>query len=96
MSPEECDNRLRFRLGDNSGVLCIEEFAIADAPECRDMQRTLREYLVGRPLSDVDLDYLRALKCPADGQCMRAMMWEVEKYQRLFTAKTELGSVIRK
>ena len=74
MSTEECRDRLRFRLSDDSGVPRFEEFAIVDAPDCRDMQHTLREYLVGRSLADVDLDFLRGLKCPANSECLRALI----------------------
>jgi hypothetical protein len=96
MCASECNDRLRFRLSDDSGVLRFEEFVIIDALDCKDMQHTLREYLVGRSLVDVDLDYLRQLKCPADGECLRAMIDEVEKYQRLFAGKGACGSVIYK
>lgn len=89
MFTEECNDKLRFRLGDDSGILRIEEFAIVNAPECRDMQHTVRDYLVGRPLTDVDLDYLRRLRCPADGECLRAMIHEVQKYQRLFAGRSK-------
>ena len=91
MSASECSDRLRFRLSDDSGVLRFEEFTIVDALDCGDMQQTLREYLVGRSLADVDVDFLRGLKCPADGQCLHALIRAVEKYQQLFTQKTGIG-----
>ncbi len=89
MSARECRDRLRFRLADDSGVLRFEEFTIADASECRDMERVLREYLLGRSLADVDLDYLLGLKCPANGECLRAVIDEVQKYQDLFATTAE-------
>jgi len=60
------------------------------------MEHTLREYLMGRPLADVDLEYLRALRCPADGECLRALIEEVHNYQRLFTGKLEAANPRRK
>ena len=87
MTTEKCHDRLRVRLGDASGVLRIEEFTIQNAAECQGMEHTLREYLVGRPLAEVDLDYLRRLRCPADGECLRAMIDEVQKYQHLFSGR---------
>ena len=92
MTTEKCHDRLRFRLGDDSGLLRVEEFAIQNATECQGMEHTLREYLVGRPLADVDLEYLRRLRCPADGECLRALIHEVQKCQCLFAGKTESRS----
>jgi hypothetical protein len=51
------------------------------------MDRRLRAYFVGRPLEDVDMDYLRGLRCPADGTCLRAMIDEVQNFQRLFAGE---------
>ncbi len=36
----------------------------------------------------VDVDYLRGLRCPADGECLSAMIHEVEKFRRLFAGGT--------
>ena len=33
MSAGECNDRIRFSLSDDSGVLCFEAFAIADSHE---------------------------------------------------------------
>jgi len=84
MSPSECDERIRFSLSDESGVLCFETFAIMDAPECRDLEQNLRAYLLGRPLSKADLGYLRGLTCHGDGVCMRAVIRAIEEHQQLF------------
>ena len=93
MCAEDCRNRLRIRLSDDNGVLRFEEFEIVGAPECQDIAATLREYLVGRTLPETDLDYLRRLRCPADGGRARAVIEEVEKCQRLFDRKqTDRGA----
>ena len=84
MSASECNDRLRFRLSDDSGVLRYEEFTILDTLDCKDMQHTLRDYLVGRSLADVDLDFLRALKCPADGECLHALIGMIQTHKQLF------------
>lgn len=83
-STERCKDKLRIRLSDDSGALRFEAIEIVAAPQCRDIEATLREYLVGRSLADVDLDYMQGLQCAADGECMRAVIREVENYQRLF------------
>ena len=84
MFPDDCHDRLRFRLNDRGGVLRFMEFEILNPSRCRDVEETLREYLVGRALADVDLDYLRKLTCTGDGECMQAVIREVQKHQHLF------------
>ena len=84
MFPDACHDRLRFRLNDDDGVLRFMEFEILNASRCRGMEETLREYLVGRALADVNLDYLRKLSCTGDGECMQAVIREVQKHQHLF------------
>ena len=89
MCTEDCRDRLRFRLNDDSGVLRFMEFEIRSAPTCQDMEKTLREYLVGRALADVDLEYLRAPACTGNGECMQAAIREVQKHQHLFVRNHE-------
>ena len=88
MCSDECHDRLRFRLNDDSGVLRFVEFEILNVPGCQDMGDTLRDYLVGRALADVDLDYLRTLSCAGTGECMQTIIREVKKYRDLF-ARTQ-------
>ena len=94
MSAEDCRDKLRFRLNDDSGILRFMEFEILNAPTCRDMEKTLREYLVGRALVEVDLDYLRKLTCTGSGECMQAVIREVQRYQCLFVRNHEDESAI--
>ena len=89
MFADDCHDKLRFRLNDDSGVLRFVEFEIRSAPTCRDVEKTLREYLVGRALADVDLEYLRNLACTGNGECMQAVIREVQKYQYLFVREHE-------
>ena len=84
MFPGECDDKIRFSLNDETGVLHFRTFEIADAPECGDLDEVLREYLVGRPLANVDLNYLQGLTCSGDGQCLRAVIRVVQQYQHQF------------
>jgi hypothetical protein len=87
VNPETCRNRLRFRLTDASGVLRFAEFEIVDAPDCKGLEATLRDYLLGRSLADVDLGFLRRLRCPNHCDCMQAVIREVRKHQALFLRK---------
>lgn len=79
-----CCGQPRFRLSDASGVLRFEEFRIAGAPECSHLEEAIRAYLLGRPLAEVDLAVLRGIQCPANGGCLREVIGEVQKHQRLF------------
>lgn len=82
--PDECRDRLRFRLNDASGVLRFEEFEIVGAPACSNLETMLRDYLVGRPLAEVDLEYLRELRCTGRCECIPTVIGEVRKHQSLF------------
>jgi hypothetical protein len=84
VSEEDCRDRLRFRLNDESGVLRVAEFAIGGASACREVEETLQAYLVNRALADVDPDDLLGFVRDGDGDCVRAVVDEVRKYQRLF------------
>ena len=70
MLSEECHDRIRLSLSDETGVLCFESFEIVGVTQCKDMEQRLRAYLVGRPLRDVDLARLGALRCDGDGVCV--------------------------
>ena len=89
MYAEDCRDKLRFRLNDDSGVLRFLEFEILNASTCQDLAKTLREYLVGRALAEVDLDYLRKLTCAGNGECVQVVIREVQKYQHLFVRNRE-------
>jgi len=84
MFPEERNDRLRYSLSDESGVLRFEEFEIANALECAEIQKALQEYLMGRALAEVDLDHLRSLACRRDGECMEAVIRAVQEHQEMF------------
>lgn len=84
MNPEECVDKIRFTLGDETGVLRVEDFDIVDAPQCWDLADALKKYLIGRPLAEVDLDYIRSLRCRGDGRCMRAIVEAIAEYHGMF------------
>ena len=85
MSPGDCFNKVRFSLNDDTGVLRFETFDIVDLPDSCEMVEELQDYLVGRPLADVDMDYLRGLRCSGDGECLRTTIRMVNEYQQLFS-----------
>jgi hypothetical protein len=83
VNPDDCRNRVRFALSDSTGVLRFTDFDIVDAPECREVAKTLKAYLVGRPLAELDLDHIRGLSCGGNGQCVRDVADEIEDYRRI-------------
>ena len=70
MSPDDCRNRIRFALSDATGTLRFTCFDIVGAPECRETAETLRKYVLGRPLAEMDSDHIRRLTCSGNGRCM--------------------------
>ena len=89
MFPDDCHDRLWFRLNDDDGLLRFAEFEILNASRCRGLEETLRGYLVGRALADIDLDYLRTLVCMGNGDCVQGVIREVRKHQHLFVRNHE-------
>ena len=67
----DCRDKVRFSLSDSTGTLRFTDFDIVDAPECGQVAGTLKEYLLGRPLAELDLDHIRQMTCPGNGQCIR-------------------------
>ena len=94
MLSESCHDRLRFRLNDDDGLLRFVEFEILNTSRCQGMEETLRDYMVGRALKDVDLDHLRKLTCMGNGECMEVVIREVRKHQHLFVRNHEDQSAI--
>ena len=89
MFAENRHDRLRLRLNDDDGVLRFVDFEILDASRCRGTERLLQEYFVGRALADVDFDYLRGLICEGNGECIHAVIREVNKHLCLFVRNRE-------
>ena len=92
MTSQECRDRIRFTLSNETGVQRFKDFELVKGPECGEMGELLREHLVGRPLDEVDLDYLRSLKCrymqslecQGNGGCVLAVIDVIREYQDLF------------
>ena len=89
MLPSKCYDNIRFSLSDDSGVLRIEALEIIDATECRNFEQELHDYLIGRPLAEVDLGYLGSLTCDGNGacDCLWAVIQKMEKHQQRFLSK---------
>jgi hypothetical protein len=84
MSSGGCYDKIRFTLSDSSGVLRFTSFDFVDAPECAETARALGEYLVGRPLAEVDVEYLCAFRCAGSDSCMRALTEVIREHRGMF------------
>jgi hypothetical protein len=80
----ECYDSIRFSLSDLSGRMQFESFDIAHTPECRRAAASIRNYLLHRPLAEVDVGRIRSMErdgtCPCVAQAARL----VREQQRLF------------
>ncbi len=74
----DCRDKVRFVLSDKTGALRFTDFEIVNAPECNGVARTLREYLLGQPLAELDLGYIREMTCTGNGQCIRDIVSVIE------------------
>lgn len=79
----DCRDKVRFALSDSTGTLRFTDFDIVDAPECREVAQKLRGQLLGRPLADLDLDYIRGLSCGGNGQCIRDIVSVIEDHRAM-------------
>ena len=89
MFPDDCHDRLRCRLNDDEGVLRFMGFEILNASRCRGIETALQQCFLGRALADVDLDYLEGLTCNGNGECIHAVIREVNKHLCLFVRSHE-------
>lgn len=85
---EQCYDSIRFSLSDLSGRMRFESFDIVDVPECRDVAARLREYLVGRPLAQVDVQRIRSTECADDCTCLPEVARVVREQQRIFAPRS--------
>jgi len=87
LNPDECVDKIRFALSDKTGVLRVVDFNIVDALQCSEFAEGLKRYLIGRPVVEIDVDYIRSLRCSGDGQCMRAIVDAIAQYHEMFADK---------
>ncbi len=85
---DECYDKIRFSLSDDSGELCFEYFEIIDAPECQEIAGKIRSYILGRPLRLIDANRIRSLECPGSGECMSTVAKVIEENQEIFGIPT--------
>jgi hypothetical protein len=81
---EPCADRIRYTLSDATGKLAFSSFAFVGDGACPTAEETLRTYLVGRPLANVDLKIVEQLSC-ANGQgCFAQIAAVIREHQDFF------------
>jgi len=80
----ECYDSVRFSLSDLSGRMQFESFNITDMPECRRTASNIRNYLLHRPLGEVDVGRIRSMERDGRCPCVAQVIWVVREQQRLF------------
>ena len=81
---KECYDSIRFSLSDLSGQMRFESFDVVDMPDCENVAASLREYLVRRPLAEVDVERIRSMECDDRCTCLGEAARVVREQQRLF------------
>ena len=81
---KECYDSIRFSLSDLSGQMRFESFDVVDTPDCEDVAASLREYLVRRPLAEVNVERIRSMECDGRCTCLGEVARVVREQQRLF------------
>jgi hypothetical protein len=74
-----------FHLSDENSYLNFKTFDIVNTPECGDLAKELREYLLNRPLNEIDIDFVRSRKCShKKGFCVRPIAAVIEEHLKFF------------
>lgn len=86
---EACADRIRFTLGHRSGELTFTTFEFTDDKMCPDAPEQLCKYMLGRPLTNVDLRVIEQLTCPNGLACFAKIAAVVREHQESFVRGTD-------
>lgn len=84
MTEEDCRRRIRCMMSDRTGELRFEAFEIVDAPQCAATVERIRQYLLGRPLAEVDPGRIREIGRDENPLCARVVAQMVAESRRTF------------
>jgi hypothetical protein len=86
---ETCADRIRFSLSDASGKLAFGAFEFVGGGACPEAEQRLREYLLGRPLADVDLRVVEKLSCAGGRECFVQIAAVIREHQEIFVGEND-------
>ena len=89
--PNDCYNKIRYTLSDESGELKFRTFEMPADHHCGVFVDKLKPYLLGRPLSEIETDVIETLSCGRDGECARTIAAVVREHQEIFLDKEPPG-----
>ena len=82
----ECKDNVRFSLSDEKGYLSFKTFDIVSMPDCAELAEELRKYLLGRPLNEIDVDFIRSKECPRNvGMCIKQIAEVIQEHIEFFS-----------
>ena len=81
---DDCEDKIKFSLSDRGGELRFTEFNIAGDSSCAVMEDRMREYVMARPLAEIDVEFIRSLDCSGGNRCGLAIAKVIEDHQSLF------------
>jgi len=81
---DDCYDKVRFTLSDETGDLRFTDFNIVEMPQCSGVAEKLRELLLEQRLADIDVAKILATPCPGNGQCLQTIARVISDYQDRF------------
>ena len=83
-SEEICHNSIRISLSDETGVLRITKLESESLSQCSDGFKKLTDYLVGRPLAEIDIPHTLSLNCANNKHCIGSLANLLQDYIDMF------------
>jgi len=90
---DDCYDKVRFALSDETGEMRFTAFDIVNTPECSQLTETLRRILIDRRLADIDVAEIQGMSCPGNGQCMTTIVRIITEYQERFLRRQRQGKL---
>ncbi len=88
----ECYDRIRYAMSDDGGELRFTSFQITGGTRCAGVEQELKEYLLSRPLLDLEVDKILQVRCPVGRQCIETIARVVTEQQSFFAGEKEEAS----
>ena len=81
---DDCYDKVRFTLSDETGDLRFTAFEIINSPECASQVEEIRAKLLGQRLADINTAEILRISCLGNGQCIKTIVNIITEYQDRF------------
>ena len=81
---DDCYDKVRFKLSDETGDLRFTSFEIINSPECARQVEEIRAKLLGQRLADINTAEILRISCSGNGQCTKTIVNIITEYQDRF------------